>query len=83
MKASILDLRRRMSEVLKALERNEDVTILYRGKKKGILYSIRRNRHKNSSVSKHSAFGMWKDREDMRDVEQFVRSIRRGRSHAV
>ena len=36
MKASILDLRRRMSEVLKALERNEDVTILYRGKKKGI-----------------------------------------------
>ena len=37
MKASILDLRRRMKDILLALDRNESVTILYRGKEKAIL----------------------------------------------
>lgn len=37
MQASIVDLRYHMNDVLKALERNEDVVILYRGQVKGIL----------------------------------------------
>lgn len=35
MKATIVDLRYKMNSVLKALERNESVTILHRGKVKG------------------------------------------------
>lgn len=35
MKASVLDLRYRMSEVLKALDRRERVSLLYHGKVKG------------------------------------------------
>lgn len=34
MKVSILDLRRRMKDVLRALDRNESVTIYYRGNEK-------------------------------------------------
>lgn len=37
MQASIVDLRYHMNDVLKALERNEEVAILYRGKTKGVL----------------------------------------------
>ncbi len=37
MQATIVDLRYHMNEVLKALDRNEDVDILYRGKRKGVL----------------------------------------------
>ena len=37
MKASIVDLRYKMNEVLKALDRNERVQILYHGKIKGII----------------------------------------------
>ena len=37
MKASILDLRYRMKDVLKALERKEKVSILYHGKLKGVI----------------------------------------------
>lgn len=37
MQATIVDLRYHMSDVLKALDRNEDVDILYRGKTKGVL----------------------------------------------
>ena len=37
LKASVVDLRYRMNEVLSALERNETVEILYHGKIKGII----------------------------------------------
>ena len=37
MKATVVDLRYRINDILKALDRNEDVDILYRGKKKGVL----------------------------------------------
>lgn len=37
MKATIVDLRYKMNDVLKALDRNEKVTVLYRIKVKGIL----------------------------------------------
>ena len=37
MKASVVDLRYRMNEILKAIDRNEEVTILYHGKVKGVI----------------------------------------------
>ncbi len=37
MKATVVDLRCRMNDVLKALDRNEEASILYHGKTKGIL----------------------------------------------
>ena len=83
MRASILDLRRRMSEILKALDRNEPVTILCRGQRKGILYPARPPAGKRRPVAEHEAFGMWKDRSDLRDVDAVVRRMRKGRVHAV
>jgi hypothetical protein len=82
MKASMLDLRRRMKDVLRALERNESVTLLYRGRTKGIIMPAP---HKKGvvKVSEHPAFGMWKDRKDLRDVDAFVRSVRKGRIRAI
>jgi len=37
MKASVVDIRYKMTEVLDALERSESVAILYHGKTKGII----------------------------------------------
>jgi len=56
MKASIVDLRYKTKEVLKALERNESVTVLYHGKVKGVITPVR-----DRSVVKvedHSFFDM-------------------------
>ena len=39
MKASIVDLRYKTKDILKALDRNEKVTILYHGKVKGVIKS--------------------------------------------
>ena len=83
MKASILDLRRRMSEILRALDRGESVTILYRGKERGVLHPSGGRGEHVQSVEEHAAFGMWRERQDMEDVEKTVRDLRRGRSHAV
>ena len=83
MKASILDLRRRMGDILKALDRNEPVTILYRGRPKGILYPIRDADRKRVPIEEQEYFGMWKDREDMKDVEAYVRRLRKGRVHDI
>lgn len=61
MKASIVDLRYKTTEILKALDRNESVTILYHGKVKGILKPVRgKSLYK---VKHHPFFAMSKESE--------------------
>ncbi len=83
MKASVLDVRRRMSEILRALDRNEPVTIFHRGKKKGVIYPATGVPRTTARVREHAAFGIWKDRKDMKDVAGVLRSLRRVRSGAL
>jgi antitoxin (DNA-binding transcriptional repressor) of toxin-antitoxin stability system len=80
MEVSVSDLRRRMKDVLRALERNESVTLLYRGKPKGIICPLAENKPA-VKVTEHPAFGMWKDRKDLRNVDVFVRTLRKGRGY--
>lgn len=56
MKATIVDIRYRMNDVLKALERNEDVTILYHGRVKGVIRSP--IEQTNMRVTDHPFFNM-------------------------
>ncbi len=89
MQATILDLRRRMPEVLRALDRQGQVTILHRGKERAILVAAGGSKiggksgKARRSVSDHPAFGMWADRADAADVPAQVRALRRGRGHAL
>jgi len=61
-KASALDLRYRMNEVLKALERRERVFLLYHGKVKGAIVPIGEKR--NVRTPDHPFFGMASGAED-------------------
>ncbi len=83
MKASVLDLRRRMPEVLRALDRNERVTILYRGRERAVLVPSgnRTETGTRMSAGQHPAFGMWADHPDYTDVAAQVRTLRQGRKH--
>jgi hypothetical protein len=56
MKATIVDLRYKMNDVLKALDRNEQVTVFYRGKAKGTLIPIWGK--SQLKISEHPFFGM-------------------------
>ena len=78
MKATIVDLRYRMKDVLSAVERGETVTVTYRGKPKARIVPISEKR-KVHDITKDPAFGMWKDREDMKNPSAWVRKLRLGR----
>ena len=83
MKATVLDLRRRMSDVLRALEHNESVTILYRGREKAILSPAKHFKASSKSLREHSVFGMWRDQDAIKDVPGYIRRLRRGRYNAI
>ncbi|MDB5051264.1 MAG: hypothetical protein JWO30_4335 [Fibrobacteres bacterium] len=77
MDASILDLRYKMKDVLKALERRESVRILYHGKVKGTIIPV--DSKPTRRIQDHPLFGMY--RKDKRPVEEVMRELRRGRYH--
>ena len=78
MDASILDLRYRMSDVLDALDRREEVRVLYHGKPKGRI--IPEGGAVSESVSSHPFFG---SRRDDEAVEAVMDRLRGGRFDAL
>lgn len=75
MKASIVDLRYHTHDILKALDRNESVTVLYHGKVKGI---IRPAREKTAlKVKDHPFFSMYEKSEET--VLEALDSLRKSR----
>ena len=77
MKATTLDLRYRTKDVLKAVERGETVTVLYRGKAKAQIVPLAAT--KPAALRTGEAFGLWKDRKDMGDVPAYVTKLRKTR----
>jgi hypothetical protein len=82
MKATFLDLRKRSREIVKALDRNQSVTLFYRGKAKGVIVPASIPPEKAVSAMRHRAFGMWRDRTDMKSVRGVVARLRKMR-HAL
>ncbi len=60
MKVSILDLPRQMEKVWAALERGERVTVLYRGRARGVIRAVGGDVGV-CRAAEHPAFEMWKD----------------------
>jgi len=75
MKATVVDLRYKMNDVLKALDRNEKVTVLYRGKVKGVLVPA----HKKGKIKikEHPFIGMLS--HDTKSVDETMNELRRPR----
>lgn len=80
--ASFLDLRKRTRDILQALNRNESIMLLYRGKPRAVMTPVS-DKTSKPSAGELAGFGMWADRKDMNDVEAYVRNLRKGRNHAV
>jgi hypothetical protein len=78
MKATVVDLRYRMNDVLKALDRNEKVTILYHGREKGTLTA--EPAQAQIKVSEHPFFNMM---PEGKSVSEQMDALRGGRQRAV
>ena len=77
MNASIVDLRYKTRKILGALERSEEVNILYHGKIRGRIVPAHGSRLQK--VSDHEFFGMFS--EDKRSVGEVMEELRGGRFH--
>lgn len=83
MKVTTKSLRTRAREILDCVDRGEPVTITYRGKPRARLTSIAQEQSSRESISTTlPVFGMWSDREDLADVGEYVRDLRKGRPDA-
>lgn len=70
-------LRLKTSQVLKKVQQVGTVTVTLRGKPVAKLLSL--NSRKERKLSDYPAIGMWADREDMKDVDAWLRNIRKPR----
>lgn len=76
MNASVIDLRYRMRDVLKALDNNEKVQVLCHGKVRGVIMPARSSAKMN--VKDHEFFGM--NAGDGDPVDSVMEKLRGGRN---
>jgi len=77
MEASAKDLRFNSKVLLEAVARGEEVIITYHGKPHARLTAFKKKPEGSSEASE--LFGMWKNRDETKDVKSYVRSLRKGR----
>jgi len=74
MKTNAVDLRRNMKDIMRAVGRNEPVTVLYHGKEKAMILPI--EHASSASVRSHAFFAM--NQGDV-SVENMINGLRDGR----
>jgi len=58
--------------IISEVNKGQEITITWQGKPSARIVPI-------VDASDNELFGIWKDREDIGDVEQYVRNMRKGR----
>ena len=76
MEASIVDLRYHMKKILRALDRNETITVLYRGRPRGKLVPLEAS-PATQPMREHPFFGMHRDAAET--VEEVMTALRGSR----
>ena len=79
MEASIIELRYKMKDVLRALDRKEEVTVLYRGKVKGTIKPVQPSAEVDAR--KHPFFGSASESEE--SISEEMEKLRGGRFGAL
>lgn len=79
MEASVLDLRKRMREVMLAIDRHETVTLTHRGKRRAVIIPWSQTEKSKLKTADLAAFGMWSDRPETADPAAYVETIRKPR----
>ena len=79
MKATAKDLRFHSRELLDTVNRGEEVIITYRGKPCAKLVPLEQVSKNKKENKENELFGIWKDNPVVKDVEKYVRKLRKGR----
>lgn len=76
MKATAKDLRFRSKELMDSVNRGEEVVITFRGKPCAKLVPYQEVKEQ---TGKNELFGIWQDNDISQNVDEYVRSLRKGR----
>ncbi len=79
MEVTAKGLRSQVGAILACLDRGETVTITYRGKPRAKLVGIEQEGRVKQQGESLPAFGMWRDRTDMVNVEAYLGALRKAR----
>ena len=82
MEISAKELRSKVGAALACVGRGEAVTITCRGKPKARLVGMDQGLPTTGEEERMPAFGMWRDRDDIADVDAYIRNLRKGRTLA-
>ena len=82
MEITAKELRSKVGAALACVDRGEAVTITYRGKPKARLVGMDQGLPTAGEEERMPAFGMWRDRDDIAEVDAYVRNLRKGRTLA-
>jgi len=77
MQSTAKELRFHTKELLESVSRGEEVIITFRGKPYAKLVPLKES--KKNDGKEDELFGMWKDRKDLKDVDSYVRKLRKER----
>lgn len=81
MEASVLDLRKKMKDVMSAIDRHERVILTHRGRQRAVILPLGEATKSTVKVADLPAFGMWAKRTEMSDAVAFVKKLREPRSN--
>jgi prevent-host-death family protein len=79
MEVTTKQLRLEPGRIMSQVSNGQEITVTYRGKPRAKIIPINAGRILASQEPENELFGIWKDRKDTANVEQFVRKIRKGR----
>ena len=76
MEISTKNLRTQTKQLFNAIDRGEEVILTYHGKQRARIVGLA----KPDEVQEETpAYGIWKDRDDLDNVDDYVRNLRKGR----
>jgi prevent-host-death family protein len=79
MKATAKELRFESKKLLDAVARGDDVVITFRGKPCAKLVPYEQEKKTFDEPVANELFGIWRDRDDMNKVDDYVRNLRKSR----
>jgi len=79
MEITTKQLRMAPGKIISRVNTGQEITITYRGKPRAKIVPIVGRQNNNLEETEDELFGIWKNRKDIKDVDQYVRKIRKGR----
>ena len=79
MEITAKQLRIQPGRIISQVENGQEITITYRGKPRAKLIPIRDRKNINPPDTDDELFGMWKDKKEAENVEEYIRTLRKGR----